>query len=427
MTIHIVQKGDSLYSIARSYGVSWQRIMEDNGLRPGEQLVVGQALIITLPDELYTVRQGDSIYSIAASHGITEIELMQNNPVLIFSPTVYPGQVLTISFKGNKTRTINITGYAYPNINISILRRALPYLTYMAVFSYTFTSDGTLEDVNDEQIIKIAGEYRVAPVMVLSSIAETGGFSTEKAAMLFNDKAMQDKVLDQVERVMLQKGFVGLESDFEYIDPQDAQGYLDFLKNAGARMQKYGFFLEVALAPKTSAGQPGLLYEAHDYPSIGAVADSVFLMTYEWGYTFGPPMAVAPINLVRNVVRYAVSAIPAEKVYMGIPNYGYDWALPYVRETSRAEAIGNQTAVDRARRYGAEIKFDEKAQAPFYNYYSSDRRQHIVWFNDVRSVQAALNLADEFRLPGVGYWTVMRPYNQNWAYISTKYNVNKVI
>jgi spore germination protein len=358
---------------------------------------------------------------------MTAIELMQNNPALITNQTLYPGQVLTLSFKGNKVRTISITGYAYPNIDRSVLRRALPYLTYMAVFSYTFTDDGTLEGGNDEQIIALAKEYRAAPVMVLSSIGETGGFSTEKSTLLFNDRAMQDKLLDQVEQVMIQKGYVGLEADFEYIDPQDAQGYLDFLRNAKARMEKYGFFLEVALAPKTSAGQAGLLYEAHDYPSIGAIADSVFLMTYEWGYTFGPPLPVAPINLVRNVVRYAVSAIPAEKIYLGIPNYGYDWTLPYVRETSRAEAIGNQAAIDRARRYGAEIQFDEKAQAPFYYYYSADRKQHIVWFNDVRSVQAALNLADEFRLPGVGYWTVMRPYNQNWAYISTRYNVNKVI
>ncbi len=426
MTIHIVRKGDTLYSIAKRYGVSVNRIMADNGLGPGGGLVVGQALIITLPDRTYTVKTGDSLYSIAKAQGVAIVELMQNNPELIANPTVYPGQVLTISFKGGKIRGISITGYAYPNINRSTLRRALPYLTYMAVFSYTFTEDGTLVGADDEEIIKIAREYQTASVMVLSSIGETGGFSTEKASLLFSDEAMQDRLLDQVEQVMLKKGFAGLESDFEYIDPQDAGGYMAFLRKAKARMDKYGFFLEVALAPKTSAGQPGLLYEAHDYPSIGAISDSVFLMTYEWGYTYGPPMAVAPINMVRSVVRYAVGAIPAEKVYMGIPNYGYDWTLPYDRETSRAEAIGNEAAVQRAERYGAEIQFDEKAQAPFYYYYAAGKR-HVVWFNDVRSVQAALSLADEFSLPGVGYWTVMKPYAQNWAYIAARYNVNKFL
>ena len=78
-----------------------------------------------------------------------------------------------------------------------------------------------------------------------------------------------------------------------------------------------------------------------------------------------------------------------------------------------------------AERYGAEIKFVEKSQSPFFEYYLNGKK-HIVWFQDVRSVQASLAIADEFILPGVGYWTVMRPYNQNWSFISTKYNVRKV-
>lgn len=134
---------------------------------------------------------------------------------------------------------------------------------------------------------------------------------------------------------------------------------------------------------------------------------------------------MAPANLVRNVVSFAVSQIPREKVYMGIPNYGYDWTLPFERGNA-AQTIGNQAAVRRAERYGAEIKFDEKSQSPFFEYYLNGKK-HIVWFQDVRSVQASLAIADEFNLPGVGYWTVMRPYNQNWAFISTKYNVRKVL
>ena len=57
--------------------------------------------------------------------------------------------------------------------------------------------------------------------------------------------------------------------------------------------------------------------------------DFVILMTYEWGWSGGPPMAVAPINSVRAVINYAVSVIPAKKIMMGMPLYGYDWELPY--------------------------------------------------------------------------------------------------
>lgn len=52
-------------------------------------------------------------------------------------------------------------------------------------------------------------------------------------------------------------------------------------------------------------------------------------MTYEWGFTYGPPMAVAPLNAVERVVQYAVSRIEAGKLLLGFPNYAYDWTLPY--------------------------------------------------------------------------------------------------
>ena len=118
----------------------------------------------------------------------------------------------------------------------------------------------------------------------------------------------------------------------------------------------------MALAPKVSADQRGLLYEGIDYRLLGENSDQVLLMTYEWGYTYGPPMAVAPINKVRQVLDYAVQEIPAEKILMGVPNYGYDWPLPFERGVTEARTIGNVEAVLLAAEYYAEIRFDETAQ-----------------------------------------------------------------
>ena len=168
-----------------------------------------------------------------------------------------------------------------------------------------------------------------------------------------------------------------------------------------------------ALAPKTRADQPGLLYEGHDYAAVGAAADAVLLMTYEWGYTYGPPMAVAPINAVRSVLDFAVSTIPREKIYMGLPNYAYDWILPYKQGYSRATSIGNDEAVAIARRFGAEIKFDESSQTPYFSYYNGGQ-QHEVWFEDVRSMAAKFALIREYGFAGGGYWNMMRPFFQGF-------------
>ena len=126
MLIHIVRRGDTLYSIARRYGVSVSRLRLDNGLTANQTLVVGQALIVTLPSVVYTVRPGDTLSAIAGSTGVTTVELIQNNPDLITNPVLQPGQQLTIRFQGGKIREISVKGYAYPSIQRSTLLHALP-------------------------------------------------------------------------------------------------------------------------------------------------------------------------------------------------------------------------------------------------------------------------------------------------------------
>ena len=143
-------------------------------------------------------------------------------------------------------------------------------------------------------------------------------------------------------------------------------------------------------------------------------------MTYEWGYTYGPPMAVAPLNKVRQVVEYALTEIPAEKINLGIPNYGYDWTLPFVRGISRAETLGNIQAVQRAISFGVPIEYYETAQAPFYHYIS-DGMEHEVWFEDVRSMNATFDLIEEYQLRGASYWNIMQLFRANWLLLKERF------
>lgn len=426
MEIHVVTQGETLYRIAKEYNLSAQRIITDNGLTYPYHLAVGQALLLTRPAQVHTVRPGDTIYGVANDYGMTGMELVQNNPNLIAEPVLYPGQQLTIAFDQPKGRQITISGYAYPFIDRRVLRRTLPYLTYLGVFAYGFREDGSLVQPDDRELIAYAYEAQTAPVLVFSSIDDNDVFSSTRAKNLFWDLELQNTVLDHLIAVMHQKGYVGLDADFEYIEAADGEAYLRFLENAGNRLRLEGFFLHTDLAPKTFAEQPGLLYEAHDYARIGALSDTVLLMTYEWGYTYGPPMAVAPIHQVRPVIRFGVEEIPREKILMGMPNYGYDWTLPFEKGVSRAESLGNQAAVQRAVDNGAVIQYDQTAQSPYF-YYWKDGREHVVWFEDVRSISAKLDLNDEFGLLGCGYWNVMRPFAQNWALLSLRYHIRKVV
>lgn len=427
MIIHTVQPGDTIWGLARRYGVSPNRIISDNSIVNPRDLPIGQSLIILLPETVYTVRPGDTLESVAARFSIPEISLLQNNPALISAPYLRVGQSLTIHFQEPKRREVNVNGYAYPYIQKNILRHALPYLTYLTIFGYGFTEDGELIPIDDQPLINEAYKYRAAPVMLLTSLTEDGNFSGQRASLLFRNPALQDKIFDKTIAVMKEKGYLGLDIDFEFVDAEDAGDFQNFLRRATERMHAEGFFVNVDLAPKTSAAQTGLLYEAHDYAAIGALADTVLLMTYEWGYTYGPPMAVAPLNKVRQVVEYGVSAIPAEKIMLGLANYGYDWILPFEKGITRATAIGNEYAVEIAQRYGVPIRFEQLAQSPTFEYWGRIGRKHVVWFEDVRSIQGKYDLIDEFALRGGGYWNIMRPFAQNWAFVNARYSIRKVV
>lgn len=147
-------------------------------------------------------------------------------------------------------------------------------------------------------------------------------------------------------------------------------------------------------------------------------------VTYEWGYTWSEPMAVAPLNQVARVVSYAASVIPPDKILMGIPNYGYDWQLPFIRGQTRATVISPAYAVSQAIEMGAPIAYDEIAESPHYNYWR-DRAEHEVWFEDARSIDAKLALASEYGLQGISIWNLMREFPQLWLVLNELYDIVK--
>jgi len=426
MIIHVVEQGETIFSIAQEYGVSTERIISDNGLFGLNNLVPGQALLILQPDTVYTVNEGDTIFSISQSFGITPDQLKQRNPTLAQTDTISPGETLAITFVDEGNSPIEIYGFLYPNIKPNVLNSSLPVLYKGAVFSYGADSSGELIEISDSFVIEALLRGNAMPFMVLSSITGEGGFDSNLASQLFNNTQIQDTVINNILDTMRQKGYRGLDIDFEFVNPEDRDAYVNFVGRVTEALNQNGYSVNVDLAPKTSAEQSGTLYEGHDYRALGEKANTVMVMTYEWGYTYSEPMAVAPIDQVRRVIEYAVTEIDPKKIYMGIPNYGYDWKLPYEKGVTRAKLIGNEEAISIAAENGATINFDERSQTPYFEYRAGDGSNHEVWFEDIRSIKAKFDLIDEFNLRGAGYWNLMRNFSQNWSYIAYRYNPTKL-
>lgn len=429
MDIYVVNEGDTLQGIAALYGVSPSRLAYDNEVLRGE-IVPGQALIIVRPEVVYTVKDGDTLTDIAESFGISVNQILRNNSYLLNESFLIPGRELVISYLDSVepedslevNADIDIYGYAYPFIREDILEEASLYIDELLPFSYGFNEDGTLIYLNDEGLIDNAIRFDNRLRMVITPLDRNGRFNNQQVVNLLSNEGVQDVLINNIIEVMNDKGYMALDIDFEFIPGQFLDEYVAFVAKTRGRLNELGYQISVALPPKTSSDQPGLLYEGIDYAGLGNAADSVFLMTYEWGYKYGPPLAVAPIPSVRRVLDYAVSEIPVDKIYMGIPNYAYDWPLPYERGVTVAETIGNTQAVRRAYDYGTEILFDEQSKAPYYYYSDESGIEHVVWFEDVRSVIAKYDLIREYGFRGAGYWNLMREFRQNWVYVNSLRN-----
>ena len=425
MDIYIVRQGDTVGAIAEKYGISAQRLITDNSLSSDGRLVVGQALLILHPEIIHVFRDGETLFSVASGYNTDVMQLYRNNPLLI-GTEIAQGTQIVIQYENPPAKSIRTSGFAYDYINRDTLRSALPYLTYLIMFGYGFNDDGSVIEPLDDEVIPIAHEFRTAVFLSLTSINQDGTFNSAKIERIVTDTVFQNVVLDNLIEVIKRKNAQGLDIDMEYIPPQYRNEFTAFVSNASRRLHEAGLLLHVDLAPKNSDEQAGLLYEAHDYSALGAVADFVFLMTYEWGYAYGPPMAVAPLPNVQGVLEYALTEIDADKIFLGIPNYGYNWKLPFVRGESKAVTIGNVNAVRLALAKGSEILYDEQAQSPYFYYTDPEGSAHVVWFDDVRSMNEKYRLAAENRILGCGYWNLMRPFRQNYLLLNSLFNIEKL-
>jgi spore germination protein len=428
LDIYVVQSGDSLYSIAQKFGVDAGEVYEVNGLSEIPYLVVGQALVIPSSETVHTVRPGETLWTIARRYGTTVSDIVALNGIT--NPdALAPGAVLRIPERQQNFGYIEVNGYIEPTTperEVQIVHDVGEFLTYLSPFSYQVQADGSLTPINDTAMLNAARELRVAPLLVITNFAN-GNFDTALVDGILKDTAVQDKLIANVLSTMNSKNHYGVNIDFERISPENRQLYNDFLRRITTALHAQNYVVSTALAPKSSDVQTGAWHGAHDYAAHGAIVDFVIIMTYEWGWSGGPPYAVAPIDLVEEVIQYAVSVIPSRKIMMGMPLYGYDWTLPYRPGNPFARRLSPQDALKLAAEKGATIQFNEQTQSPTFRYYDTNGAQHEVWFEDARSVRAKLMLVNKYDLRGVSYWLLGLSFPQNWALLSSMYNIVKVV
>ncbi len=469
MLIHVVKAGESLWQIAAFYRIPLARIINANALPDNNTILVGQSLVIPTEDAFYTVKAGDSLWKIAQTYGTTVQAIVQANQIanpaniypglVLYIPAqrhqiqrgealwqiaqrygvtlsdllkanfienpnlVYPGTILVIPRRSRPVIDVNGYIYFYDVAAVPIVKEDGRHLTYLSPFAYRIRENGDLQPIKDVPAINAALSEQVVPMMCITNftVSELG---ENLAHIVLSDTSIQNRLLANTVSIMREKRYQGLNIDFENVLPADRELYNQFLKRTVDYMHREGFFVSTALAPKESEQQSGLLYEAHDYRFHGMTADFVVLMTYEWGWRFGPPQAISPLNRIINVLNYALTVMPANKILFGFQIYARDWLLPHV-QGQEAETFSMQEAVSRAVKYRVTIQYNPVAQSPFFRYTDEQGRMHEVWFEDARSAQAKFDVVKAYNLRGISYWVLGYPFPQNWILLEDNFTVRK--
>lgn len=426
MIIHVVQPGETITSIAELYNLPADRIILENEIKNPSNLAIGQTIVIVYPLLTHTVQEGETLESIAVMHDVTIMQILRNNPYLSDRNNLYTGETITITNETDKIGSLSVGGYVSSYVDRNILRKTLPFLTFLTVFDYRVDANGNINVLNDQDIVNMTKEYGVFPMMLVSTISERGVGSLETALAILNNPDAQDNMIDNIIATIKAKGFYGLNQYFQYIYPETKNLIESFIIKMSTRLKNEGLRYTVTVTPRVDIERTEITYETIDYSAIYQYVDAILLLSYEWGYSLEPPTSVTPINIVRETINQAVNMAPPDKFVLGMPVIGYDWELPYIPGYTVANAITFDIAIQIAADNGVPIQFSEVAAASYFFYYNVDGTLHNIWFKDARSIDRLTRLIPEYGLQGVSIWNNMYFFAQMWLVINNLYDIEKL-
>jgi spore germination protein len=426
MDIYIVQPGDTIYSIADRYGVNADKLVKDNGLPRPDLLIPGENIVITYPTQTYIVQEGDTIEQIAAINNITVNELLRNNPFLADTQFIYPGELLNISYE----RITNITTHGYGNtfIDRKTLLKTLPYLTFLTILNYRTAQNGEIIAYDDDtEILQLAKEYSVIPLMLITTLTVQGGEDLETTYEVLIDENIQNRLFDNILQIVKDKGYSGVNISAQYITSSNQALFYHYVSNLSSRLQSEGFLTTITVNPRIESSNNEITFEQIDYFQIANIVNTILFLQYKWGFNFGPPSPVSSVFNLNLFLDYALTQITADKIYISIPTLGYDWELPFAPGFSKASALTIESVMDLARSYKVLIEFDEVSHTPYFQYTSVDNIPHEVYFVNAMTINSLAQMSIAKGITGTGIWNIMNYFTQMWLVINSQYNIIKLL
>ncbi len=372
---------------------------------------------------IFVVGRGDSLCSISRRFSVSEDELADINAIS-YPRRLAIGQAIVIPERETPTRTVELTGSAYPSVDASTLNAALPHMSCLCPFSHRVTWAGELIPINDSQLMAAASEHCAVPLLCVTNIGDDGGYSGDIAHRALT--VARDRFIESVLHRLSESRSRGLLLMLEYVHSYDREALTSLLALLSEHLHSQGCYLYAAVAPRSSDDDNSFVSCSQDYAAYGRYCDRVVIMTYDFGYAYSPPAAISPIQKVRDCLSYATKHIASGKILMGLSYHCCNRALPW-RQCEAVQVMSCSAAVSLAASAGAEIRYDTATAAPHFEYRDPCGVAHELWFEDARSLRAKLSLLNEFSLGGLYLPTLGGSTRQQFYIINSMFNTEKII
>lgn len=298
--------------------------------------------------------------------------------------------------------------------------RAYPYfqryghlIDEIAFFEVSIQANGELLEHPSRQLINAAHQMGIKTLVVISNLTARGQFSTALLSQLVSDPSFSHRVYQNIHNLLSKYRLDGVNFDLEKAPAQDINLYTQLVYNWTLQLKQENYRVTMDVPAKTGEDATDVWKGAFNYQALGQIVDEIVLMTYEEHWPGSPPGSVASLPWVNQVLDYALRNIPAPKIMMGVPLYGYDWV-----QGNGAKVISYRRANELARRMGAPLRWDAQQHSTFFNYESNGKR-HTVYFEDMRSLKEKLDLAIRRGIRGAALWEMNLSYPELWTTLQT--------
>jgi spore germination protein YaaH len=291
-------------------------------------------------------------------------------------------------------------------------------VTEVSPWMYGLTGSGQInKQYPPGQAASVSDEIRrlaAAGKLIVPSIANItdGQWSYSPVGRMLHSPRLMAAQVAGIVALVQRHHYAGIDLDYENLHAGDRQAFTTFVTRLAAALHAQRKVLSVAVFAKTTNAGTDPRNLAQDYAAIGRAADQVRLMAYDYHWESSPPGPVAPISWVRAVLRYAKTRIPASKIILGVPLYGYDWV------GNRGTGISWLQALRLSRQYHATARYDQASQAPWFRYRDAAGHEHTVWFENAASSRAKFDAAQGAQIAGVYLWMYGYEDSGTWSALS---------